>query len=179
MKLKSGNILHGDGRIYEYGDGVSRTVSPYAADFSENIEEEIFELVDALIGKGYLTYSSCAGHQAVKRRFVSVAFPSIERAQKFVNHLKEIYESNLISYDLKYPTDYYGVSVSDLGANRDYLNELFCRGYSDYYFVELSIGKNTKPSLRNALQIIRKFLFRELVTFKLVKAVSRIPEYDM
>jgi len=180
-QLKSGNILHSDGRIYVDGDGIAQTLSPYAPDFYENIEEEIKPLVSALVAKGYLTYSSCAGHQAVKRRFVAIAFPDKESCRKFVNAARLTYSHWLVSYQVKYGTDYYFVDESNVMFHTNFLNtEIFYRGYSDYWFVELSIGKNTPPSFKNIISILAKKFLREKVTNKLVKAIysQEFPYYD-
>lgn len=181
VKLKSGNYLHSDGRIFVDDDGIAQTVSPYSEDFYENIEDEIKPLVSALIKKGYLTYSSCAGHQAVKRRFVAVAFPDRISCIEFIGNLKGLYNNFLIDWQIKYGTDYYFVSEDNVMFHTNFLNtQIFYRGYQDYWFVEISIGKNTPPTLNNMLAILSKKLFRNYVTKKLVKAIEleRFPYYD-
>ena len=180
VKLKSGNILHKDGRIYQSGDGVSVTVSPYQEDYWYNIEEEIKPLVKAVFDKGYLTYSSCAGHQAVKRRFIAVAFPSKEAARKFVYEIKKRYKHRMVHYDIKHGTDYDGVDWTNTQDHVAFLNKLYYRGYEDYWFVEVSIGKNTPPRLRNLFKIFKKKFRREKITDRLIKAISQkdFPYYE-
>lgn len=180
-RLKSGNILHPDGRIYVDGDGIAQTVSPYAVDFYENIEEEIKPVVGALTAKGYLTYSSCAGHQLVKRRFVAVAFPDKESCRSFVDSVRKLYNHWLIHYEIKHGTGYYFVDESNVMFHTNFLNTaVFHRGYEDYYFVEISIGKNTPPKIGNLIPILGKALFRDSVTKKLTKAIysEEFPYYD-
>lgn len=179
--LKSGNILHDDGRIYVDGDGIAQTVSPYAPDFYENIEEGIKPLVQALTIKNYLTYSSCAGHQAVKRRFVAVAFPDKESCRDFVDAVRSNCNHWLINYKIKYGTDYYFVDENNVMFHTNFLNtQIYYRGYSDYWFVEISIGKNTPPTIDNFPSIIGKKLFRERATRQLVNAIlsEGFPIYD-
>jgi hypothetical protein len=178
MKLKSGNIVHADGRIYESEDGVAKTVSPYAPDFFENIEDDIRPLIEILRDKGYLPYSSCAGHQVVKRRFVAVAFPSVDRARQFIKDTRSLYENTLITFSIKSIADYYSVGHSSNSDTCNYLNGIFYRGYSHYCFVELSIGSNTIPSLHTAHKLLYRFLFRDFITFKLVNALSKLQDYD-
>lgn len=180
VKLQSGNYRHPDGRIFESGDGSAITVSPYAIDFWDNIEEEIKPLIQALCKKGYLTYSSCAGHQAVKRRFVAVAFPSKELARKFVYDIKQLYKNKMIHFDIKYSTDYDGVDWLDIPSHTAFLNNLYYRGYEDYYFVEISIGRNTPPKLKNFFKILKKKFRREKITMKLVETINSegFPDYE-
>jgi hypothetical protein len=63
----------------------------------------------------------------------------------------------------------------------NFLNtEIFYRGYKDYYFVEISIGENTPPSLKNMPAILIKKILRNYVTKKLYQAVksSRFAFYE-
>lgn len=180
-QLKSGNILHSDGRIFVDGDGIAQTVSPYAPDFYENIEEDIKPLVSALVAKGYLTYSSCGGHQVVKRRFVAVAFPDKESCRSFIDSVRKLYNHWLIHYEIKHGTGYYFVDESNVMFHTNFLNTtIFHRGYEDYWFVEMSIGKNTPPKIGNLIQILGKTFFRDSITKKLTESISSkdFPYYE-
>lgn len=180
-KLKSGNIRHEDGRIFQHGDGVSVTVSPYAPDFIDNIEDDIRPLVQAFMAKGYLPYSSCAGHTYKKRRFVALAFHSAHSAHIFKDmfeHFKNYEWGHILDVKVKDPVeDYEHDSEMDYDTQTNYLNHLYMRGYDEYYMVEISIGLNSHEDKQLTLD---KATWRDQATKQIENYVNReLPHYAM
>ena len=76
--------------------------------------------------------------------------------------------------------DYEGVDWTNIKDHNAFLNTLYYRGYGDYYFVEVSIGLNTPPKLRNIFKILKKKVSREKVTRELIKVfeLEDFPYYE-
>lgn len=181
-KLKSGNIRHEDGRIFQHGDGVSVTVSPYAPDFIDNVEDDIRPLIQAFIAKGYLPYSSCAGHTYEKRRFVAIAFSNYDDAIHFcVDAFDKYFNEECAKIVVIETKDVIEEYEHDSEITREeqinYLNQIFMRGYEDYWMVEISIGKNSHED-KKLTKLKEKY--RDEATEKLIKFINEeLPFYAM
>ena len=69
--------LHKNGRVNATVAGnnwVGVSVSPYMKDFKYQVDPGIWPLVEILNKKGYLTCSSCEGHDWMEESFVVVCF---------------------------------------------------------------------------------------------------------
>ena len=91
---KTNNVHHKDGRIYlkinSNGELFAQSVSTYSETFFQNIEPKIKNLIQALIDKRYLTYSSCEGHGMSFRRYVGLAFSDEESREHLINEIKKL-----------------------------------------------------------------------------------------
>lgn len=168
------NKLHEDGRIYSHGDGVSETISPYSPDFWDNIEADIKPLVQAFVDKGYLPYSSCAGHTFEKRRFIALAFDSESSANLFVSAFSPLEREagfDIVDFKIKDPVnDYEHDNEIDEMSQVNFLNQMYMRGYHEYRMVEISIGLNShdEPELTK-----RKKFYRDIITKRIVEFVNK------
>lgn len=175
----SGNIIHEDGRIYREGDGVATIVSPYDPEFYLNIEEGIKPLVSALTRKGYLTMSSCAGHYAYSRGHIAIAFPDSDHCHRFANNLILSTDLHNSSIKFKVITDYDDMNEDNKINMINYLNSIYHRGYEDYYFIEISIGENTKSNIYSIWQMIKNVWHREQDKRSLEVAFNAMEPYGM
>lgn len=88
--------LSNDGRTYtkvdKDGNYISHYVSPYAEKFwsGMNVEPGIEPVVRALWDKGYLTFTSCQGHDNSPHRYVGVVFVNDEERDKFVKSMSHL-----------------------------------------------------------------------------------------
>ena len=76
-----------NGRTYcfqdEDGNYVSTFVSQYSDIIEQNLEPRVKEGVLALHAKGYLTFTSCQGHDDSKHRYIGVVFNNKEQKKEF------------------------------------------------------------------------------------------------
>jgi len=85
-----------DGRTYTVkdkdGNYISHYVSPYATEFwsGMNVEAGIEPVVKALWKKGYLTFTSCQGHEESPMRYVGITFVNDEERDKFVKSMSHL-----------------------------------------------------------------------------------------
>lgn len=95
-----------DGRTYTQrdkdGNFISHYVSPYAKKFwsGMNVEAGIEPVVRALWEKGYLTFTSCQGHEDSPMRYVGIAFVNDVERDKFVrtmSHLPVTWHYNCVN----------------------------------------------------------------------------------
>jgi hypothetical protein len=156
-------------------DGESETLSPYAPNFWNHIEMGIRPLVEAFVNKNYLPYSSCEGHSIFGRRFIALAFPTKKAARNLSDELRQV-PFDIISYEIKHITDYYHNAFKygerDVVKEVGWLNSIYLRGYEDYWFLEVSVGKNSPPSFKNIPLILGKFFSRDCATNSLVWMVE-------
>jgi|688.fasta_scaffold853215_1 hypothetical protein len=133
------------------GEYVSHSVTPYAKDFLDNIEDGIKPLVIALKDKGYLSISSCEGHNLWDRRFVVLIFPSKKEAISFQNKMPFNVTSEIKHHteflNTRLSVDGYGQILNaekkefkkDPNESLDYINTFTKRNYADAWFLELII----------------------------------------
>ena len=83
-----------NGRTYcfkdEDGNYVSTFVSQYSDIIEDNLEPEVKEGVLALHKKGYLTFTSCQGHDDSKHRYIGVVFNTKEQKRQFVSEMNSL-----------------------------------------------------------------------------------------
>lgn len=83
-----------NGRTYvfkdEHGNYVSTFVSQYSDIIKKNLEPGVREAVLALHEKGYLTFTSCQGHDDSKHRYIGVVFNTQEQKQQFVDEMNSL-----------------------------------------------------------------------------------------
>jgi hypothetical protein len=156
-------------------DGESQTLSPFAPNFWNHIEPGIAPLVEAFVNKNYLPYSSCEGHSIFGRRFVALAFPDKKTCRKLADELRQV-NTGILSFKIKHITDYYHNAFKygerDIPKEVGWLNSIYLRGYQDYYFLEVSIGDNSPPKIKNWALIFKKMLYRDYTTSALVCLVE-------
>ena len=91
-----------DGRTYtdidKDGNYISTFVSQYSDIIRENIEPGVKDAVLKLHEKGYLTFTSCQGHEDSKYRYIGVLFNTKEQKQEFINNVNA-FNCNIHWYD--------------------------------------------------------------------------------
>ena len=96
------NWLHKNGRVNATVAGnnwVGVSVSPYMKDFKYQVDPGIWPLVEILNKKGYLTCSSCEGHDWMEESFVVVCFGSKESRDAFA---EQVVKAKLPQYRIFY-----------------------------------------------------------------------------
>jgi|TARA_R100001463_G_scaffold13745_2_gene36737 hypothetical protein len=98
-----GNPYRGeDGRTYtdidEDGNYISTFVSQYSDIIRENLEPGVKEAVLKLHEKGYLTFTSCQGHEGENDRYIGVLFNTKEQKQEFIKNINAL-KCNIHWYD--------------------------------------------------------------------------------
>lgn len=144
-ELKSGNFAFDDGRIYRYGDGIANTVGIFEKEFILNIEYDVRKNVIALLDRGYLPFSSCQGHGIFGRGHIVVAFFDGEQCHLFAQNILRHSKCKNISIEFKTMDDYH--NTAPVSGFVNHLNALYKRNYENYYFVEISLGKNIECPL--------------------------------
>ena len=98
----AGNKVFKDGRTYikqdENGRYISTFVSQYSNIIFRNVEPGVREVVFELQNKGYLTYTSCQGHNDSRHRYIGVVFNTLEQKQKFIEEINSL-ECDIYWYD--------------------------------------------------------------------------------
>ena len=83
-----------NGRTYcfkdEDGNYVSSFVSQYSDIIDDNLEPEIKDAVLGLHEKGYLTFTSCQGHDDSKHRYIGVLFNTKEQKKEFISNVDNL-----------------------------------------------------------------------------------------
>lgn len=152
------NVLQKDGRIYfkdEQGNYLAVTVSPLHPRFETQIEPGVWPLVNALVQKGYLTVSSCEGHDG-SDYFVKLVFDTETSAQQFIDQFPLIrglifeiqhQSANVIRYIVngkaKYRPAGYDENI-DKYQEVKYINMLFNRNYTDCCYVIMKLYPKLK-----------------------------------
>ena len=158
MLTSAPNILHKDGRIYfkdELGNYLAVTVSPLNPKFKTQIEHGVWPVVNALVKKGYLTVSSCEGHDG-SDYYVKIVFDTEVSAQQFIDQFPKIkglvfeleYQSaNVIRYivngQAKYRPAGHDENI-DKYQEVKYINMLFNRSYTDCCYVIIKVYPRLK-----------------------------------
>lgn len=160
MAEKVQNKRHESGRINFHGvdhsSGPAHTVCPYVPHFLNNIEDGIKPLVLALVNKGYLTYSSCSGHQSFEPRYVGLAIPSEEFRERVVNLLSirfklwqkmQLFKLIKLStvannkFQVNSKNAFTGVDRGEPTADEaEGFNTIFYRNYPLWLFLRIQIG---------------------------------------
>lgn len=176
------NIKHKDGRIYlkinANGELFAQSISPFSKTFLDNIEPKIKELIESLIDKRYLTYSSCEGHNMTFRRYVGLAFAEEASRDHLINEIKKL---NLygIEYHSRNSVANCPIEFNDKGnytykskiipkdemdeKETEAFNIQFHRKYERYFFLELVILKavpNFKGKIISFLFV--KWIFKNI-----------------
>lgn len=163
------NKVQSSGRINSGGDSrayaTSVSVSPYSKELEFNLEGGVKKLVKALIGKGYLTLSSCEAHTIEDRRNVVIAFKDLATVSKFINDMNKYQFFDTVEFNIFRPESYmeppesykekfrniYTERLKGNNSKREKLNKdqcvlslntLFGRGYDDYVLLELIVSPN-------------------------------------
>ena len=93
MFVKGNDHLIG-GRTYcfkdEDGNYVSSFVSQYSDIIQNNLEPGVKEAVLGLHSKGYLTFTSCQGHDDSKHRYIGVVFNTKEQKAEFMKSVDKL-----------------------------------------------------------------------------------------
>lgn len=84
-----------NGRTYCYkdedGNYVSSFVSQYSDIIEQNLEPRVRDGVRALHEKGYLTFTSCQGHDDSKHRYIGVVFNTKEQKKDFIKNIDNLH----------------------------------------------------------------------------------------
>lgn len=197
------NKKNKNGRIYmkidENGLLYANSVSPYSETFLDNIEPGIKNLVNGLINKRYLTYSSCEGHGNSFRRYVGLAFADKE-SRSYVKQsidnlniwgvktreLSSVINQNIemkanskqINYKEKFdPEKQDNTILKEKEVNT--FNIQFHRNYEEYHFLEIIILEEIpldksfwKSPFYNTFLIFMKKYFWDKQTEKITKAIN-------
>jgi hypothetical protein len=98
----AGNKFNIGGRTYnfidEHGEYISSFVSQYSKIIDKNLEPLIKQAVLSLHEKGYLTFTSCQGHQIGDHRYIGIVFNTKEQKEKFINEVDNL-KCNIYWYD--------------------------------------------------------------------------------
>ena len=90
-----GNPFLKDGRTYvekdEDGNYISSFVSQYSNIIKDNLEPGVKEAVLKLNEKGYLTFTSCQGHDDSKYRYIGVLFNTVEQKRQFISEVDNLW----------------------------------------------------------------------------------------
>lgn len=90
-----GNSHMINGRTYCYkdedGNYVSSFVSQYSDIIEQNLEPRVKDGVLALHKKGYLTFTSCQGHDDSKHRYIGVVFNTKEQKKDFIKNINNLH----------------------------------------------------------------------------------------
>jgi len=89
-----GNDYVINGRTYCYkdedGNYVSTFVSQYSDIIERNLEPRVRDAVLALHEKGYLTFTSCQGHDESKHRYIGVLFNTKQQKSDFIKSVNDL-----------------------------------------------------------------------------------------
>jgi len=93
-----GNDFNKGGRTFifrdELGQYVSTFVSQYSPIIEKNLEPGVKDAVLALHQKGYLTFTSCQGHDDSKHRYIGIVFNTLEQKKEFM------FQMNMLKCDI-------------------------------------------------------------------------------
>lgn len=92
--FEKGNTFNIGGRTYIFKDHLGQYVSTFVSQYSniidKNLEPEVKDAVLGLHKKGYLTYTSCQGHDDSKHRYIGVVFNTKEQKRKFITEINRL-----------------------------------------------------------------------------------------
>ena len=188
------NFKHPDGRIHS-GDpsgNIAVTCSPYHHLLRSQIEDKVWPHVNELLKKGYLTISSCEGHNGSPFSII-LAFGDLNSAESFIQLLNKLNIAGLYCrseekcINLKAGRTRSGIKF-DLANNHDpieeakHLNLIFLRKYKEYFYVEFGLFYKLETGnfryLKNLYQDVIKLLFLKRSQNQLLKFLSEsLPEY--
>ena len=90
----AGNKYNVGGRTFIFKDHLGQHVSTFVSQYSDiiekNLEPEVRDAVLALNQKGYLTYTSCQGHNDSLHRYIGVVFNTKEQKGKFMAEMRKL-----------------------------------------------------------------------------------------
>lgn len=197
IELDAPNRLQKDGRIYatdDDGNYVAVSVNVLHPFFKTQIEKGIWPIVDLLVKKGYLTISSCEGHDG-SPCYVKLVFPNQDQAESFIDNLffcEGVFSRiEMTSANVVRAIDTMGVfhyrnteheNEFNHKAELDGINQLFSRNYTDFRYVYIEIY----PEPTGFLNFIKRLLFgnksiitkREEIKTHLLKTIKGLPDYD-
>jgi len=161
------NNLQHNGRVavgFSRDTWIGACVSPYMKDFKNQVDLGIWPLVNILFKKGYLTCSSCEGHEWMESSFVVVCFGSEESRDKFV---KQVLKAKIPQYKIFYHNSQNNINLYKISTdykkyqnkNKIYVvntqekiseelikeeiktwNHCFGRKYKKWYYCRILIG---------------------------------------
>lgn len=89
-----GNDYLIDGRTYVFKDENGRYVSAFVSQYSDiiekNLEPGVKDAVLSLHEKGYLTFTSCQGHDDSKHRYIGIVFNTLEQKKHFIKEVNKL-----------------------------------------------------------------------------------------
>ena len=180
-----------NGRTYIFKDDLGQHVSTFVSQYSpiidKNLEPEVKDAVLALHDKGYLTYTSCQGHDDSKHRYIGVVFNTKAQKHKFMNEMRKLkcdiywYDNAINSIErpcelvpwwsdgvtLHIVYDDFSFANSTISDRRDkpytdeeltkFWNIQMCRNYDHYESIIFSFGYPMVE--KNLWERIKKFFF--------------------
>jgi len=197
IQMEAPNRLHKDGRIYATdinGKYIAVSVNVLHPLFETQIEKGIWPIVKALVDKGYLTVSSCDGHDG-SPCFVKLVFPDQNRALEFIDCLYfcqdvvctvQTNSANVVRmFDSTGKFSYRNTEHEQEFNHKvelDGINQLFSRTYVDFRYVYMEIY----PEPTGFFNFIKRTIFgttptlkkRKEVKEKLLKIIKELPDYD-
>ena len=92
--FEKGNDHLINGRTYIFKDHLGQHVSTFVSQYSKiidkNLEPGVKDAVLKLHEKGYLTYTSCQGHDDSKHRYIGIVFNTREQKHKFMHQMRKL-----------------------------------------------------------------------------------------
>jgi hypothetical protein len=89
-----GNTYNKNGRTYIFKDHLGQHVSTFVSQYSpiieKNLEPGVKDAVLKLHEKGYLTFTSCQGHDDSKHRYIGIVFNTKEQKHKFMHQMRKL-----------------------------------------------------------------------------------------
>jgi hypothetical protein len=162
------------------GYATSYTVSPFQVDINEWCEPGILPVVSPLLGKNYMTISSCESHSFSDSAFVYIAFGREDQAEHFCKTLKPLGDIGVSTTVMK-ASDYmeqyedYTEDLKDVAEERkrqvfrrkkmskdqaaNCINKLYRRGYEEYWLVRLVVVAGLDDT--NEITAIANYYFRK------------------
>lgn len=166
------------------GELNANSVSPYAKKFWTNIEPGVKELVEALIAKRYLTYSSCEGHGPTFRRYVGLAFADEESREYVIKQITDLGLFGVITKKFDSVCNMFSrpkektskpqisklseeekILKVNLETETKYFNVEFHRNYEKYYFLEIIITDAISYKKEGVFKEIKKVFLKLYKTF--------------
>lgn len=162
------------------GYATSYTVSPYSSNIDEWCEPGILPVVSPLLGKNYMTISSCEAHSFSDSAFVYIAFGYYHQAEKFCQDLAPLGRIGVQTSIVKaseYMEHYedYSEELKDVAEERkrqvfrrkkmstyeaaNCINQLYRRGYMEYWLVRLVVVAGLDDT--NEITAIANYYFRK------------------
>lgn len=192
------NKRHPDGSIHatgEDGEYAAHSVSPFASNFFDNIEDEMIEVIKNLTQQGFLPISSCAGHSLGEERYVCLCFKNQAEIDLFVAQLLHLpymrIETHKAEEFLNIDLDAQEEQVRIRKRNKKthskekvtrYFQKMFFHHSTEWYVVRIEIVKKWNKEQDSLWSKIKRWHYKkyqmEEDTSKLAKHILSMRKYE-